>query len=196
MARMSAETETSIRDRILDAAGACLVDFGIQRTTINEIAERSSLSRTTVYNHFPSRDAIVAAYLWRELEQLFAHVTEVLDKQTSGEDVIVEAVVAVVRFAAENAPYQRVLALEPSLVLPWVTTRSDALLRAIAGVLDPYVRAAIEKGEFRDVDVKAACTWVARSALSLVLAPEAKDWSEDELGEFVREYVVIGLRDR
>jgi len=46
MARMSAETETSIRDRILDAAGACLVDFGIQRTTINEIAERSSLSRT------------------------------------------------------------------------------------------------------------------------------------------------------
>lgn len=43
------------RDRVFEAAIALFVEKGFDETTMDDIAERSRLSRTTVFNHFPRK---------------------------------------------------------------------------------------------------------------------------------------------
>lgn len=57
----------SIEDKILDAARSCLLDFGLRRTTLAEIARRAGVSRPTVYRRWPDTDSVLADLLTREI---------------------------------------------------------------------------------------------------------------------------------
>ena len=46
-------------DRILDAAAEVLASGGLRRCTVEEIAERGHIGRTTIYRRFDGRDEIV-----------------------------------------------------------------------------------------------------------------------------------------
>jgi AcrR family transcriptional regulator len=48
---------------ILDAAGELFYGEGIQRASMDAIAERAGLTKRTLYHHFRSKDDLVAAYL-------------------------------------------------------------------------------------------------------------------------------------
>jgi TetR/AcrR family transcriptional regulator, regulator of autoinduction and epiphytic fitness len=59
------------RSAILDAATAEFLASGYDATSMDRIAERASVSKRTVYNHFPSKEALFAAImlaLWDESE--------------------------------------------------------------------------------------------------------------------------------
>jgi AcrR family transcriptional regulator len=43
------------RDRVFDAAITLFVEKGFEETSMDDIAERSGLARTTVFNHFPRK---------------------------------------------------------------------------------------------------------------------------------------------
>lgn len=52
----------SARDRLLDAADRCFEARGIA-TGINELIAEAGVARMSLYNHFPSKDDLVVAYL-------------------------------------------------------------------------------------------------------------------------------------
>ena len=52
-----------IGDRILEAAARCVVDFGVERVTLAEIARRAGVSRPTVYRRWPDTRSIIASLL-------------------------------------------------------------------------------------------------------------------------------------
>lgn len=57
----------SKRDEILQAATACFYERGITASGVDLIAERAGVSKRTLYNHFPSKDDLVAAYVgWQD----------------------------------------------------------------------------------------------------------------------------------
>lgn len=58
---------SSVEDKILDAARACVLDFGVRRTTLAEIARRAGVSRPTVYRRWPDIRAVVADLMTREI---------------------------------------------------------------------------------------------------------------------------------
>jgi AcrR family transcriptional regulator len=49
------------RARILDAALACFLEDGYERTTIARIRERSGASNGALFHHFPSKEAVAEA---------------------------------------------------------------------------------------------------------------------------------------
>jgi AcrR family transcriptional regulator len=53
------------RDRILEAAYELFSQRGIRAVGIDAIVERSGVARMTLYRHFPSKDALVLAFLER-----------------------------------------------------------------------------------------------------------------------------------
>src|ERR1700733_12860050 len=61
------------RQRILDAAAELFYREGINATGVERLAAESSVSKRTLYQHFPSKTAVVEEYL-RSIEQLAAHV--------------------------------------------------------------------------------------------------------------------------
>jgi AcrR family transcriptional regulator len=68
-------TESTL-DRILLAARETFVSRGIRRTTVDDIATASGVSRVTVYRYFPTRDALVRAAFLRLAESLEALADE------------------------------------------------------------------------------------------------------------------------
>jgi AcrR family transcriptional regulator len=51
------------RQRILDAAAELFYREGINATGVERLAAKSSVSKRTLYQHFPSKTAVVEAYL-------------------------------------------------------------------------------------------------------------------------------------
>lgn len=50
-------------ERILAAADKLFYQQGIRAVGVDTIAERAGVSKRTLYNHFPSKDDLIAAYL-------------------------------------------------------------------------------------------------------------------------------------
>lgn len=185
---------SSLRERVLDAAVECLLDFGHRRTTLSDIATRSGLSRASVYNHVGDRSAVFAALLRRELVRFHDSLTAVFDSELAGDELITEAVVQTIAAARGDALLQRLLTLEPDLVLPWLTTKSKFLLRNGTRTLLPHLEAAAERGEIRAVEPRAAAEWIVRVTLALVAVPEESSlFRGEDLRRLVREFLVVGL---
>src|SRR2546430_7462258 len=61
--RQPAGTGVSARERILDASYELFSQRGIRAVGVNEVTERAGVATATLYRHFPSKDALVLAFL-------------------------------------------------------------------------------------------------------------------------------------
>jgi AcrR family transcriptional regulator len=59
----------SMKDRILETADRLFYLQGIRAIGVDTIAAEIGISKRTLYNHFPSKDALIAAYLERRFVQ-------------------------------------------------------------------------------------------------------------------------------
>lgn len=57
--------ESGSEARILNAALRCFARHGLSRTTMSDIAEAAELSRTSLYKHYPNREAVFRALVAR-----------------------------------------------------------------------------------------------------------------------------------
>lgn len=67
-------------DVVVDAVLAATLDelaaVGLEGLSINRIAQRASLNKTSIYRRWPTREALVAAALERILDTVGAHVSD------------------------------------------------------------------------------------------------------------------------
>jgi AcrR family transcriptional regulator len=57
----------AVRDRILDAADRLFYGQGIRAIGVDTVAAEADVSKRTLYNHFPSKDDLIVAYLSRRI---------------------------------------------------------------------------------------------------------------------------------
>src|ERR1700761_2446858 len=62
-------TKPSMKDRILETADRLFYLQGIRAIGVDTIAAEIGISKRTLYNHFPSKDALIKAYLDRRFVQ-------------------------------------------------------------------------------------------------------------------------------
>jgi AcrR family transcriptional regulator len=67
-----AETQTSMQDVILSAATECLSLYGVQRTSMTDVAKRAGVSRASMYVHFDGKEALFRAVVQRVHGELIA----------------------------------------------------------------------------------------------------------------------------
>lgn len=61
----SAPKKPSMKERILATADRLFYQQGIRAVGVDTVAAEIGISKRTLYNHFPSKDALIAAYLQR-----------------------------------------------------------------------------------------------------------------------------------
>src|SRR3954454_3032402 len=59
----SVQNKTSMKERILETADKLFYLQGIRAIGVDTIAAEIGISKRTLYNHFPSKDALITAYL-------------------------------------------------------------------------------------------------------------------------------------
>jgi len=59
MAESTGSRSERARQALLDATAALVAEVGVERTTIDEIAARSGVAKTTIYRHFSSKQVLL-----------------------------------------------------------------------------------------------------------------------------------------
>jgi AcrR family transcriptional regulator len=67
---MSASEKPTMKARILETADRLFYLQGIRAVGVDTIAAEIGISKRTLYNHFPSKDALIAAYLAGRFKQV------------------------------------------------------------------------------------------------------------------------------
>lgn len=86
------EADKPLRERILDAVESCFARYGIQKTTLADIAEEVGVSRMTVYRQFKDRQALFNGAVLRNLNRHWQEIGKALSHCKTLESWLMEAV--------------------------------------------------------------------------------------------------------
>jgi AcrR family transcriptional regulator len=184
---------TDTRELIVESAYACFRKQGLQKATIVDIAKRAGVSRSTIYEYFRDKAAIVEACAEHASERFYREMSKAMDRGSSLEDKLSCAAVFVTQA-------RRVIASEKyfdeEAIGLLLTKDAAVLLRECVDFLAPHLAAAKLTGEVRkDLDIRSAAEWFARILFSLFSTPSSTlDMDNaDVVADFVRAHVVRGF---
>jgi AcrR family transcriptional regulator len=127
-------------DRMLDAATALMREHGLRRWTMEDVAERAGLGRTTVYRTFADRAELVHAVLARELRDTIATIARAASTHDSIEDKVVAGGAAALE-ALSTSIVDRLIQTDPVTVLPFLTVDAGPLLTIARVAIAAQIRA-------------------------------------------------------
>ena len=191
MARPSSD-KTAVRQRILVATYDCVARWGLSKTTVEDAARESGLSRATVYRYFPGgRDELISAVVGWQYAAFFLRLYEEVRDAESLEEVIERGLAFAHRAIREHEVLQRILLTEPDLLLPQLSVESAGTENMIASFLVPYLeRHPLATG----VSVPEAADFLARMVLSYIAAPGRWDLDDPAaVARLVRAELLGGI---
>ncbi|MGH3558818.1 MAG: TetR/AcrR family transcriptional regulator [Mycobacterium sp.] len=147
-------SNASVADRILAAAGSCVIDFGVERVTLAEIARRAGVSRPTVYRRWPDTRSILA-------DLLTSHITAALREEPvrgDGREALVARVVAVAERLRRDDLVMAVLRSELAMV--YITQRLGTSQQLLIDALASQLRTAQRDGSVRSGDPRRLAAMV------------------------------------
>ena len=131
------------RERLVQAARAAFAAHGPE-APLDGIARRAGLGSGTLYRHFPTRDALMRAVYWDEIEVLCARARESWDATSPG-----DALVAWLRLLAARTGREG-LAAALMASMPDVSSRFiEDCHAAIEDAAGPLLRRAQDAGAVR-----------------------------------------------
>ncbi len=164
---------------MLEAARACVLAVGVRRTTFSDVARRAGVSRMTLYRRFPDLETLLSTLMTWE----FGRVVDDA-RAAGGAGSCRERAVAMVSTAARRLHadplFDRLLDVDPELLLPYVTVRLGGMQRlAIAG-LAAELEAGRGDGSVREGDAEMLARGIELIARGFVLArdPGLDAWNE------------------
>lgn len=195
LARLS-EPDTGADDldtRILDAALAEFETYGLRRVSVEDVAKRAGVARTTIYRRFSNKEQLLQAVILRECHRFLTAIAEATEDLGSAEEAVVEGFVVGLRSARTHPLMTRVLESEPEAFLPQLSMNGGAVMLAARDILAERLRRA-RPGDAQDHGTVAEV--LLRLAVSLLLVPGGGLRLEDEdaIRAFARDYLTRMLR--
>ncbi|MGC0363669.1 AcrR family transcriptional regulator [Rhodococcus sp. 27YEA15] len=178
-------------DLILDAARSCVLDVGMQRTTLAEIARRAGVSRPTVYRRWPDTRGVVADLLTREIRDLLPQM------RPSGTALsqLVAALGEVTAAIGGHPLFVKIRQTDQALLITYVVDRLGTSQKSILDVITALVQAGHRDGSIRAGDVNEIAAMVLLMAQAVVVsAPTVSDrLSAEAAVEHLRDAVTAYL---
>jgi len=146
------------KDQILNAAEQVFTKKGLDEARMDDIAEKTGLSKGTLYLYFKSKDDLIIAILDRIFQSAFAQLTSRKNTQLNATD-------AILQFTEETSrDYKRMLRLMPvAYEFLALAFRNRVVQKALTQyfhiyleALVPLIQRGIDSGEFRQVDARDA----------------------------------------
>ncbi|HEY8479612.1 MAG TPA: helix-turn-helix domain-containing protein [Spirillospora sp.] len=181
--------------RILDAALAEFETYGLRRVSVEDVARRAGVARTTIYRRFTNKEQLLQAVILRECRRFLTAIAEATEDLPSPEDAVVEGFVVGLRSARTHPLMTRVLQSEPEAFLPQLSMNGGAVMLAARDILADRLRRARPE-EAQDHDTVAEV--LLRLAVSLLLVPGGGLPLDDDAAvrAFARDYLTRMLRPR
>lgn len=145
--------------RILEAGIACIVRFGTEKTSLQDVADTAGVSRATVYRHFHDRDELFHAITHYEID-LYA---KALQERVQGIDTLEELIAIVIEEnASRSSKYRDRIRTHDSGLAQLHVGRSLHRTGVTNMIIEPFVRKAAANGDIsNDLTAEEAIEWIA-----------------------------------
>jgi AcrR family transcriptional regulator len=166
MARVSPESRTITRQRLLEAAAGRFARDGFEGARVDRISVEAGYAKGTVYNYFRSKEAVFAAVI----EEASRRAAEIYAESHSSGTVrerlhsLAQADVQVLR---EQEPFTRVLVREALSFRPETYPLIVRHLAPFLGVVEAALAEGVGRGEIRPEPPPAQLALVFTGLLSL-----------------------------
>jgi AcrR family transcriptional regulator len=141
------------RKALLQAASEVLLEHGPHKTTLDDIAGRAGMAKTSLYYYFKDKDEIMRAIIKSDLEQLLDLINQAVAKAETAEEKILAFSLARYNFIAGRAQRanRQIVSAFRSLEGVFETER-DFYLQSCKEIIERILREGIEKGELIPLD--------------------------------------------
>jgi len=191
MSQHLASVETG-GDGLLDATRATVLDFGLRRTTLSEVAKRAGVSRMTVYRRHPDGAGLIRALMHREFGAVLTRaLNDVSDRGTVGER-LVAACVRTVELLVSHPLLLRLLEVDPELLLPYITGAPGRFQEEARATLHEAIASGQADGSVRAGDPELLAATAETAVRGLVLAARSMDAAQREAGLGELELLLAG----
>ncbi len=166
---------TAELEAVLDAAAACYLRFGVDKTTAVDIAKAAGISRATLYRRYGSHEAIFLAVLTRESEAMMRDSDEHLAGITDPGERIVEGMLFSIGEITRRPVHAAVFTTDSA---GWAATkalRGDALRRLGESGIRPMLAPAQADGSIPEQTIDDLVDWILRILISYAALPGPAD---------------------
>jgi len=185
------EDEDSTNQRILDSARSLYIEYGLRRTTMEDVAKQAGMGRATLYRRFSEKDHLFKAVILRDLQRHLVIIENAIRDMNSALDGLLEAFVQFCGLINANELLQRLLKSEPDHVLPYLTTDFEAIMMFARQYLSMQLQRGQKLGHIKASDPAITAEMLLRLTQSLMLSPKGviDPASEKSLRQFVENYL-------
>lgn len=155
------QRDLSVENKIIDATVKCFQRFGINKTSMEDIAKVAKLSRPTIYRYFPSRHHLAVEVLVREVHDHTRLVLPLLEEHKYPPTAMVESIVFAVSAAREH-PYTSIVVSDAgNELLSRVAGADTAMLAAMSEIWLPSLNSWRENGYLRaEIKLEDLLLWI------------------------------------
>lgn len=180
---------------LLRAARECVLDHGVRRTTLTEIARRAGVSRMTLYRRFPDVRSVVTALMTVEFGAIVDRARATA-RTGHARQRLVRATVRGVQLLQDAPLLQRVLDTDAELLLPYLVQRLGSTQLAAEGFFRDYLAEGHADGSIRPGDpvVQARSLLLLVQSFVVTAGPATTDVSADALTAELAELLDGALR--
>src|SRR5918997_4351545 len=154
---------STVESRILDAAAACVLAYGVERITLTEIARRARVSRPTIYRRWPDIRFVLAELLTKRI----AGVLDDVPERGTDREALVERVVAVAERIRRDEVVMSVLQA-PNMAMIYIAERMGTSQQILIDALAHAIKLGQDGGSVRAGEPRhlaAMCLLITQSAV-------------------------------
>jgi len=176
-------------ETILLAALHCYERFGLEKTTLEQVAEQAEVSRATVYRHAKNRQELLNKVFIRDAQKALEALTSEMQQYEKLSDIVMESTLFLNR-RRHHADMQNVLDEQLGEIIESHGMPVE-LLRLFAGKVlsEPFQKALANNEVPEGLTLEMLTDWLGRMMRSLLLEPP--EFSKDEAA--MRQYLRMVL---
>ncbi len=180
---------SSTLECILLAAIHCYGLYGVDETSLEQVAKQAGVSRSTIYRHAKNRRELLNKVLLRDADHALTELEAALRYQESLESVVLESILFLMR-RRNNYEMQHILYGDSEQVSQGNGLSLELLCLLATNTLQGHFEKAVAAHKLPDrLTLAMLADWVSRITLSLHSQPSVYTESEASL----REYLTIML---
>lgn len=169
------------RQNILDKARELYLEFGLRRTSMDDVAKRAGMGRATLYRRYSDKGQLFMAVISRDVQSNLDAIERAIQTSENYLEGLLDAFVLGVRLIDENPLLTRLLQTEPEDILPFLTRKFDGILMFSRGFIAERIAKGQKRGDIRrDLDGNLLAEMMIRMIQSLMLTPDGLIRAADE----------------